>query len=132
MPAEHFVDTNVLVYLLSADEQKADISSSLLHRNAVISVQVLNELANVARRKCRLEWSELHEFMSGIRRVCRVVPLTSEIHEEGLTLAQRCQVSIYDAMIVAAAIQADCKTLYSEDLQSGMHFGSVRVLNPFR
>ena len=70
--------------------------------------------------------------MSGIRRVCRVVPLTSEIHEEGLTLAQRYQVSIYDAMIVAAAIQADCKTLYSEDLQSGMHFGSVRVLNPFR
>jgi len=131
MPAEHFVDTNVLVYLLSADEQKADISASLLRRDTVISVQVLNELANVARRKCRLEWRELHEFLSGIRRVCRVVPLTSEIHEEGLTLAQRYQVSIYDAMIVAAALQAGCKTLYSEDLQSGMRFGALRVLNPF-
>ena len=132
MPAEHFVDTHVLVYLLSADEQKADISASLLRRNTVISVQVLNELANVARRKCRLEWRELHEFLSGIRRVCRVVPLTSEIHEEGLTLAQRYQVSIYDAMIVAAALQTGCKTLYSEDLQSGMRFGALRVLNPFR
>lgn len=130
MPAEHFVDTNVLVYLLSGDEQKADISARLLRRNAVVSVQVLNELANVARRKCRLEWNELHEFLNGVRRVCRVVPLTSDIHEDGLMLAQRHQVSIYDALIVAAAVQAGCKTLYSEDLQSGMQFGALRVLNP--
>lgn len=131
MPAEHFVDTNVLIYLLSADERKADISARLLFGKTVISVQCLNELANVAHRKCRLEWSELHEFLSGIRRVCRVVPVTSEIHEEGLTLAQRYKVSIYDAMIIAAALQAGCATLYSEDLQSGMRFGALRVLNPF-
>ncbi len=132
MPAEHFVDTNVLVYLLSGDEQKADISARLLRRNAVVSVQVLNELANVARRKCGLEWTELHELLRGIRRLCRVVPLTSDIHEDGLMLAQRYQVSIYDALIVAAAVQAGCKTLYSEDLQSGMQFGALRVLNPYK
>ena len=132
MPAEHFVDTNVLVYLLSGDEQKADISARLLRRNAVVSVQVLNELANVARRKCGLEWTELHELLRGIRRLCRVVSLTSDIHEDGLMLAQRYQVSIYDALIVAAAVQAGCKTLYSEDLQSGMQFGALRVLNPYK
>ena len=64
--------------------------------------------------------------------MCRVVPLTSEIHEDGLMLAQRYQVSIYDALIVAAAVQAGCKTLYSEDLQSGMQFGASRVLNPYK
>ena len=130
MPAEHFVDTNVLVYLLSGDEQKADISARLLRKNAVVSVQVLNELANVARRKCRLEWDELQEFLGGIRRVCRVVPLTRETHEDGLMLAQRYQVSIYDAMIIAAAVEAGCKTLYSEDMQNGMLFGATRVVNP--
>jgi predicted nucleic acid-binding protein len=132
MPAEHFVDTNVLVYLLSADDEKAEASARLLGSNAVISVQVLNELANVARRKCGLDWSELDEFMAGIRRVCRIVPLTVETHEQGLSLAQQYQLSIYDALIVAATRQSGCGTLYSEDLQHGMRFGSLRVSNPFR
>ena len=132
MPAEHFVDTNVLVYLLSADDAKADAATRLLRANAVVSVQVLNELAIVARRKCGLDWSELNEFVTGIRRVSRVIPLTVEIHEQGLALAQRYPLSIYDALIVAAAQQSDCGTLHSEDLQHGMRFGSLKVKNPFR
>lgn len=132
MPAEHFVDTNVLVYLLAAEAAKADTAARLLRMDAVVSVQVLNELANVARRKCGLDWSELNELITGVRRVCRVVPLTVETHEHGLALAQRYQLSIYDALIVAAAMQSGCRTLHSEDMQHGMRFGSLQVRNPFR
>jgi predicted nucleic acid-binding protein len=132
MPAERFVDTNVLVYLLSADAPKAARAERILAQGPVISVQVLNELTNVARRKCGLDWTELHEFLDGVRRLCRVEALTVEVHEHGLVLAERYRFSVYDAMIVASATRAGCKTLYSEDLQHGMQVDQLIIRNPFR
>lgn len=132
MPGSFF-DTNILLYLASSDKAKADRAESLIATGGVISVQVLNEIANVARRKMQLSWDETHGFLSLVRGLLRVEPLTIETHEHGLALAERYTLSIYDAMIVAAALQAACDTLWSEDMQHGALLeGRLRIANPFR
>jgi len=129
-----FIDTNVLVYLASGDRAKADRAETLIaNGDGTISVQVLNELANAARRKMRLSWPETHEFLSMIRTLLPAHPLTVEVHETGLDLAERYGLSIYDAMIAASALEADCDTLWSEDMQDGMTLENhLRIVNPFR
>jgi predicted nucleic acid-binding protein len=131
--AGSFFDTNVLLYLGSSNVAKADTTETLLANGGTISVQVLNEIANVARRKMRLSWQETRSFVSAIRGLLTVQPLTVETHEDGLRIAERYGLSIYDAMIVAAASRASCDTLWSEDMQHGMVFsGPMRIVNPFR
>lgn len=127
-----FVDTNVLLYLLSDDAAKADRAEALLRERIVISVQVLNEFANVARRKLRLEWSAVSQALLDIRRFAEVRPLTLETHERGIVLAKRYQLSVYDAMIAAAALDAGCETLASEDFSAGQRLERrLTVCNPF-
>ncbi len=87
---EVFFDTNVLLYLMSADAAKADRAESLIAGGGVISVQVLNEFASVAVRKQALSHAEIRAALEPIRTVCRLVPLTGETHDLGLRLAERC------------------------------------------
>ena len=128
-----FVDTNVLLYLLSDDAAKADRAEAVLAARVIVSVQVLNEFVNVARRKFALEWMELTQILADIRRFADVRDLNVDTHDRGLALAQRYQLNIYDAMIAAAALNAGCTTLMSEDFQGGQVFDRrLRVRNPFR
>lgn len=132
MPGSFF-DTNVLIYLASGDPTKADRAEKIVGDGGAISVQVLNELTNVARRKMRMSWAETHAFLSVIRGLLTVHPITVESHETGLALAERYNLSTYDAMIAASALLADCDTLWSEDMHDGMTIGSkLRIANPFR
>lgn len=132
MPGRFF-DTNVLVYLASGDDTKADRVEEIIGGGGTISIQVLNELANVARSKMRMSWLDIHAFLSIMRRLLSVEPLTVETHETGLALAERYNFSTYDAMIVAAALHAGCDTLWSEDMQHGMELSErLRIVNPFR
>jgi predicted nucleic acid-binding protein len=132
MPAS-FLDTNVLVYVASSDAMKAEQAETIIAGGGAISVQVLNELANIARRKMRMSWSEIHRLLSTLRSLLTVYPLTLETHETGLALAERYGLSTYDAMIVASALGAGCDTLWSEDMQHGMVIdGRLRIANPFR
>ena len=126
-----FFDTNILLYILSSDKRKADTAEKLLDGGGTISVQVLNEFASVARQKEKVTWAKLHETLAAIRAACDVVPLTAELHDEGLRIAERYGFSVYDSMIVAAAIASGCDTIYSEDLQAGQIIGHTRVSNPF-
>lgn len=130
MPVSFF-DTNVLVYIASGDAAKAGRAEALVGEGGVISVQVLNELANVARRKMRMSWPETRSFLRLLAALLTVQPLDVATHEAGLDLAQRYGLSIYDAMIAAAALQGGCATLWSEDLQHGMSLRGMRVINPF-
>jgi len=131
--AASFLDTNVLVYLAQADAGKAERVEQLLGVEPVVSVQVLNELANVLRRKAALSWPEIRRFLTIVRELAKVVPLTSETHDLGLAIAERFMLSIYDAMIVAAAQTADCDTLWSEDMQHGLRLENrLEIRNPFR
>lgn len=131
--AGSFLDTNVLVYLASADTAKAQRAEAIVGAGGTISVQVLNEIANVARRKMRLAWPELHDFLAAIRALTKIVPLTVDIHDKGLELAERHGFSTHDAMIIAAALDADCDILWSEDMHHGMVIEQkLRITDPFR
>ena len=129
-----FIDTNVLLYIASDDQTKANRAESIIgDGGGVISVQVLNELTNVARRKMRMSWADTRAFLAMIRALLPIRPLTVEVHETGLGLAERYRLSIFDAMIAASALDANCATLWSEDMQDGMMIDSrLRIVNPFR
>ena len=131
MPASFF-DSNVLLYLVSADRTKADRAEAMVARGGSISVQVLNEVCNVARRKMRMSWSETHQPLATLRSLLTVHPLSLETHEKGLDLAERYGLSTFDAMIAASALNAGCDTLLSEDMQHGMALDELRIVNPFR
>jgi predicted nucleic acid-binding protein len=132
MPVSFF-DTNVLVYLASGDASKADRAEAIIAGGGSISVQVLNELANVARRKMQMTWDETHALLATLRGLLTVHPVTVETHEAGLRIAERYGLSIYDSMIAASALGAGCDTLWSEDMQHGMKLDEgLRIANPFR
>ncbi len=131
MPASFF-DSNVLVYIASGDAAKADRAEAAVAAGGAISVQVLNEITNVARRKMQMSWPDTHAFLNMLRGLLTVHPLTVETHETGLRLAERYGFSTYDAMIAAAALRAGCDTLWSEDMQHGVTLDEgLRIVNPF-
>ena len=130
--AGSFLDSNIVLYLASEDLLKADRAQELVAEGGTISVQVLNEIAHVSRRKMGLSWAETRNFLLMIRGLLKVEPITIEIHDVGISLAERYQLSVYDSMIVSAALSAECDTLLSEDLQDGLLINArLRVLNPF-
>ena len=127
-----FLDSNVILYLASGQQAKADRAEELVASGGTISVQVLNEIANVARRKMGMSWVETRDFLSMVRSLLKVEPVTIEIHDAGTRLAEVYRLSVYDAMIASAALLAECDTLFSEDLQDGLLInGRLRVVNPF-
>jgi predicted nucleic acid-binding protein len=126
-----FIDTNVVVYLLSGDRAKAERAEKLIAAGGVVSVQVLNEFAAVARRKAGLDWPEIRDVLTAVRANCAVAALTVEVHERALNIAEATNLHIYDATIVAAAAVNNCTVVYSEDLSHNQTIGGVRVTNPF-
>jgi len=130
--SDAFFDTNVLLYLLSEDDTKADRVEVLLNAGGIISVQVLNEFAAVAARKLAMQIAEIKEILSAIRAVCTVKPLDVETHELGLELAERFRYSIYDSMIIAAALRAGCSTVFSEDFQHRQNIERLTIIDPFK
>jgi predicted nucleic acid-binding protein len=131
MPVSFF-DTNVLLYVASGDTAKADRAAELIDAGGVISVQVLNEITTVARRRMRLSWAETRSLLAMIRSLLSVRPVTLDVHESGLDLAERYGLSTYDAMIAASALDAGCTTLWSEDMQDGSVLSRrLRIRNPF-
>jgi len=127
-----FIDTNILLYLLSEDSNKADQAETIVRAGGTISVQVLNELANVTHRKLAMSWMEINELLSLIRSLCSIEPLTIETHDMGKLIAERYKLSVYDAMIVAAGLLSGCETLYSEDMQDGLLIDNqLRICSPY-
>ena len=126
-----FLDTNVLVYLLSSEPSKAARARELLVGGGVISVQVLNEFALVARRKYAMDWDDLEGTLGGFRTRFQVESLTLATQARAMQLARRYQLRIYDATILASAELAGCETLYSEDMQHGQAVAGLTIRNPF-
>jgi predicted nucleic acid-binding protein len=126
-----FLDSNVVLYLLSADARKADKAEDLLAQQPCISVQVLNEVTSVCRRKLGMPWPEVQDLLWAVKASCTVLPLTVETHTRAVSIAQQHQLSFYDAHIVAAAIQSGASTLMSEDMHEGLVVGPIKIQNPF-
>ena len=129
-----FFDSNVLLYTLVRDDPRATVAANLLLDGGTISVQVLNEVANVARCKLKLSWAEVSETLAALRVLCAAPrPLTVTVHAAALPLAERYQLSFYDALIVASALDAGCDSLLSEDMHHGLVVADrLTVQNPFR
>jgi len=126
-----FLDSNVILYLLSSDETKADRAEVLLNKGGVISVQVLNEVTSVCLRKLKMSWEEIDAVLLTLKTACEVVPLTLESHDKAVQLAKRYSLSFYDAHICATAMLAEAKVLWSEDMQSGLKIEGMSIKNPF-
>jgi len=127
-----FLDSNVILYLLSGDVAKADRAQSLLAVGAVISVQVLNEVISVCQRKLKMPWSEIDALMLAVKAACKVVPLTVASHEKAVELAKRYQLSFYDANIVASAIMVGAPVLLTEDMHHGLLIDGLTLQNPLK
>ena len=125
-------DSNVLLYLVAVDDQKAARARDLVADGGTISVQALNEIVNVGRRKLKMPWPELDALLDELKDLLSLVPVDLETHETACRLAQRCKLAFYDAAIVAAALLADCDTLWSEDMHDGLVIdGRLTIRNPF-
>jgi predicted nucleic acid-binding protein len=133
MNGSAFLDTNVLIYATLPPDRRSNIARELLSERNVVSVQVLNEFANVARRKLRRSWPDVAQALAAIRLLCLPPrPLTVATHEAALSIADRLDYQFYDALIIAAALEAGCVTLYSEDLQHGQIIDRrLTIRNPF-
>ena len=127
-----FIDSNVILYLLSHDAVKADKAESILQAGGVISVQVLNEVVSVCQRKLKMPWDEIDAVLQAVKASVQVVPLTEASHELAVQICKRYQLSFYDAHICSAALVAGSTVLLSEDMQDGMVVDNLVVKNPFR
>lgn len=127
-----FFDSNIILYLLSADAVKADKAEAIIAGGGIISVQVLNEVTSVCRRKLKMPWGDIEAVLAAVKSACAIIPLTITTHETAMKIAQRYDISFYDANICAAAILSGSKILVSEDMQDGMSIDGVIIQNPFR
>jgi predicted nucleic acid-binding protein len=134
MSPPFFLDTNVLLYASLQPDPRSEAARALLARRGTINVQVLNEFANVAARKLHRTWPEITRALAAIRVLCAPPrPLTLATHEAGIVIAGRTGYRLYDALIIAAALEAGCDTLFSEDLHDGQVIdGRLTIRNPFR
>lgn len=127
-----FLDSNIVLYLLSGDAAKAELVQALLEAEAVISVQVLNEVTSVCLRKLKMPWQEVDALLLAVKAACEVLPLTVASHEKAVELAKRFQLSFYDANIVACALLSSSPVLLSEDMHSGLLIDGLLIQNPFK
>ena len=127
-----FIDSNVVLYLLSGDASKADKAQALLAAGAVISVQVLNEVTSVCLRKLKMPWHEIDALLMAVKAACEVQPLTVATHDKAVELAKRFNWSFYDANIVASALISGASTLLSEDMHDGLQMDALVLKHPFK
>jgi predicted nucleic acid-binding protein len=132
MSGKVFFDTTILIYAISEGDARTSTAEQLLAAGGNLSVQVLNEFAAVAKRKLKMSWNEIAEALDAARALCdHPLPLTVEIHDAALRIAERYGYHIYDSLILAAALDAGCDVLYSEDMQDGQKIDSLTIRNPF-
>ncbi len=134
-----FLDTNILIYALDeANPAKQQIAAQLVREaivsgRGIISIQVVQEFLNVARSKFKqpmtIEQCRGH-ILNVLGPLCAQFPSMSTI-DSALLLVEETGYHFYDALIVTAAIESGCHTLYSEDLQHGRKIGTLTILNPF-
>ena len=133
MTVKAFFDANVLIYAVAENDPRSAQAEVLLASGGVLSVQILNEFVSVTRRKILMSWSDVTEALDAFRVLCpSPLPITMEIHEAALKIADKHVYNIYDALVIAAALEAGCATLYSEDLHDGQTIdGQLTIRNPF-
>jgi predicted nucleic acid-binding protein len=127
-----FFDSNVLVYAFTQAGDKTNRAQQILSLGGAVNVQALNETANTLRRKFNVGWPRIGQIVDAILRNCpNPLPLTVDTHRASLRICERFGYSMYDGLIIAAAKESGCTTLYTEDLQHGQIVEGLRIENPF-
>jgi predicted nucleic acid-binding protein len=127
-----FFDTNVILYAFRHGDTRGQLAETLLAAGGTLSVQVLNEFVAVARRKLDKSWEEVRRALDVLRIFCpEPVPLTVETHQRAVHIAERYGYSIFDSLIIAAALDVGAGTLYSEDMRDGQTIDGLTIRNPF-
>lgn len=140
MSAEYFIDTNVLVYTFDQRARKKQkrarelVAAALQEASGVISWQVVQEFLNVATRKFTkpMDYHQANQYYLKILRPLCAVHSTPLVYTQALMIRAETGFGFYDALIVASALEAGCRILYSEDLQHGQEVRSLTIENPFR
>lgn len=130
-----FIDSNILIYAHSnLDLKKQDISQNLLKsENLVISVQVLNELISVFRKKFKKDWKSIEKIISETTEYYAVYPINEATVNLAIKLSIKYKYSYYDSLIIATALESGCKTLYSEDLHHTQIIDkTLTIINPLK
>lgn len=127
-----FLDSNVVIYSLGKDEVKKRISVDLLKQHPTISVQVVNEVVNISIKKLKMADSEAYEIGRKLINNCKIVPLNERTVLNGFALGERYHFSLWDSLIVAAALENECSILYTEDLHHGHSIENKLIIkNPY-
>ena len=133
MNADVFLDTNILIYAIAQDDARTAQARALLQQGGTISVQVLNEFANVAHLKLKRRWPDITEALAALRILFpdpQAIGLAT--HQAAVGIAQRYGYAFYDALIIASALKAGCSFLLSEDLHDEQVIeGRLAIRNPF-
>jgi predicted nucleic acid-binding protein len=132
MTGRVFVDTNLFIYAESDEQDKAGIAVEIIQSNPVISTQVINETVNTLTRKYKFLLSEAHEIAVSMLSLCEVVPVDAGTVRKAIELTKQYSLSHWDSLIIAAALQGNCTTLFSEDMQHSQTIeGRLVIVNPF-
>lgn len=124
--------TNIVIYSLSKDDVKRRMALTVLARKPTISVQVLNETANILRRKLAFDVPAIRQFLADLMRETQFHAISPTTLFSALTVAERYGFSHYDSLIVATALETGCGTLYSEDMRHGQVIDNrLTIINPF-
>ena len=138
--SDDFIDSNIFVYLFDeTDERKRQVAQSLVNTalvegSAQISFQVVQETLNVITRKLKVpvRLEDAHQFLDQVLVPLWKINPNRVLYQRGLEIQTRYQLGFYDSLIIAASLQAGCKTLFSEDLQHGQQIETLIIQDPFR
>lgn len=127
-----FLDTNVLIYAYELDSARSGRALAALDAGGSLSVNVLNEFVDVARRKLRFSWDDIERALADFETVLGAPwPLTAEVHRGAIAISRRFGFRIYDSLTLSAARLAGSSVLLSEDMRHGQMVDGVEIINPF-
>jgi len=127
-----FIDTNIIIYSLGNTSKKTHLAAKLFVSSPFISTQVLSETANVASKRLAIPISEIRKLITALESMCKVEIISLPTIHTALDIQGIYRFSLYDILIVATALGAECEILYSEDMQNGQEIeGRMRIINPF-
>ncbi len=127
------IDTNVLVYVLDKeDSQKKKIANQLINLHPAISTQVVSEFINTARRLLPISKQQVILKCNQLFKLCNIIPVSQKCLELAENLIHKYDFQIFDAIIVATALENDFQILYSEDMHDELLvMDQLRIINPF-
>lgn len=136
-PPADFIDSNILVYMFdSTDLSKRELAVRFVNQKVAdesgcISFQVVQETLNVIIGKMGIAHETALEFIDDILRPLWQIDPSTELYLRALELRERYGFSFYDSLIIAAALEAGCTRLYTEDMQHGQQIQGLTIQNPF-